>query len=137
MPTATTIPELYLVEIKVDDWERAVRWYAEVLGLRLVLSDQANRFALLEAGPGRIALKHGAPSARRDNVRLTFRVDDLEGERARLLAQGLNVGEPAENAAEGYREIRLTDPEGTPITFFQWRADPPTSTQSSRSSQAG
>ncbi len=123
MPTEPSNPELFLVEIKVADWERAVRWYAEVLGLRPVLSDPANRFALLGAGTGRVGLKQGLPGSGRALVRLIFRVDDLDAEHERLRAQGVTVGDPSENTVEGYREIRLSDPEGTPITLFQWRND--------------
>lgn len=42
--------ELAFPEIRVIDWPRAVRWYVEVMGLRLVLEDVAHQFALLGAG---------------------------------------------------------------------------------------
>jgi predicted enzyme related to lactoylglutathione lyase len=111
---------LFLTEIKVTDWSGQVRWYAETLGLRLTLEDASHEYALLEAGPGRVALKGGAPpDLARDAVRLVFEVADLDAERDRLARRDLAVG-PPEESPEGYRAIRLRDPEGTPITLFCW-----------------
>jgi predicted enzyme related to lactoylglutathione lyase len=113
---------LYLTEIKVTDWHRLVRWYVETLGLRLVLEDAAHEYALLDAAGGRVALKGGgSPGLPRDVVRLVFEVADLEAERDRLARHGEAVS-PPEESPEGYRAIRLRDPEGTPITLFCWEA---------------
>jgi predicted enzyme related to lactoylglutathione lyase len=110
----------FVTEIVVTDWPRTVRWYVEALRLSLLLEDAPRRYALLGAGPGRLALKGGAPSgAPRDGVRLIFEVDDLDSERERLARLDVAVG-PPEDSPEGYRAIRLCDPEGTPITLFRW-----------------
>ncbi len=115
-------PELFLTEIKVTDWPRAVRWYVEILGLRVVLSDPGSRYALLAAGSGRLALKGDDDGAEinREAVRLVFQVEDAEAERARLAELGVAVGPLRLIPRESYREIRLADPEGTPITLFSW-----------------
>ena len=55
----------------------------------------------------------------RDLVRLIFQVADLDETRRGLVGQGVEVTEPTESD-EGYREIRLRDPEGTPIHLFSW-----------------
>ena len=113
--------EFFMTEIRVFDWPRTVRWYIETLGLRSLMHDEPNGFALLGAGHGRLALRRGV--ARCEAVyhaRLHFRVADVETERARLLAAGIPVTEPVENDRESYREIRLNDPEGTAITLFSW-----------------
>jgi predicted enzyme related to lactoylglutathione lyase len=117
---------LYLTEIKVTDWSGMVRWYAAILGLRLALEDAAHQYALLEAGTGagRIALKGGRaeseslPSA---TVRLVFEVANVDAQRDRLAGCGVAVSLP-EESLEGYRAIRLCDPEGMPITLFSWKA---------------
>ena len=111
---------LDFVEIAASDWRLSVNWYVEVLGLSVVLEDEAGRFALLDAGTARIAIKESGPVAGRKGARLVFRVDDLDAERSRLLGLGLAVPDPVDNLAEGYHEVRLSDPDGTPITLFAW-----------------
>jgi catechol 2,3-dioxygenase-like lactoylglutathione lyase family enzyme len=111
--------ELFLVEVVVRDWAASSRWYVDVLGLRPILEDRDGRFLLLEAGSGRVALKERSPLADRGAVRLIFRVADVDSTRDRLIGLGVEVG-PASESAEGYREIRLTDPDGTPIRLFAW-----------------
>ena len=53
--------DLYLVELAVADWPASVAWYRDRLGLRVELLDDANEYALLAAGPARLALKAGQP----------------------------------------------------------------------------
>jgi len=111
--------ELFLTEIKVSDWAGTLRWYVETLGMRLLLEDSDHQYALLASGPGRLALKGGSPEGlHRDHVRLVFRVEDLETELERLIGQGVALAPPVDNPVEGYREVRLHDPEGTPIRLF-------------------
>jgi glyoxylase I family protein len=109
--------------IKVADWARAVAWYVDVLGLMAVLSDSENQFALLAAGTGRLAIQGDPllrPSESPAAVRLVFLVPDVDHERHRLITRGVEVAAPIENTCEGYREIRLHDPEGTAVTLFSW-----------------
>jgi len=95
----------------------------ETLGLLTVLTDAEHKFALLAAGNGRLAIQEeSAPKAADapDGARLVFLVPDIDGERGRLIGRGAEVSAPIENAIEGYREIRLHDPDGTPLTLFSW-----------------
>lgn len=108
--------DLFMVEVRAADWPGVVSWYRDVLGLPVLLVDEEGRFALLDAGPGHVAIKEGGGA--RGAVRLVFRVKDVENERARLRALGVAVGEVVVNPSEGYREVRLDDPEGTPIRLF-------------------
>lgn len=113
--------ELAFPEIRVVDWSRAVRWYVEVMGLRLVLEDVAHQFALLGAGGSRLALKAGGGRGGvTPTVRLVFRVNNVEAERERLIARGVDVGPTVENRAEAYQSVTLADCDGTPITLFSW-----------------
>ena len=68
--------DLYLVELTVADWPAAVAWYRDRLGLPVELIDEPNRYALLAAGPGRVALKAGTPTP--GTTTLVFRVADLD-----------------------------------------------------------
>ncbi len=113
------LPELFMVEIRLANWEVSSRWYRDVLGLLPILEDQGRRFLLLGAGAGRVALKEGPASGDRGAVRLIFQVGDVDAARNRLIALGNSVSEPTQSD-EGYREVRLTDPEGTPIHLFSW-----------------
>jgi catechol 2,3-dioxygenase-like lactoylglutathione lyase family enzyme len=106
---------LYMTELVVSDFAAAVAWYRDRLGLRLLLLDGPNRFALLQgADSGRLALKAGVP--RPGGVALHFEVADLAAELARLGAADLVVKE----SAEGYREAFLTDPDGYAVGLFEW-----------------
>jgi predicted enzyme related to lactoylglutathione lyase len=118
-PSSDPTIELFMVEVRVADWAASARWYVEVLGLRPILEDRQRRFLLLEAGSARVTLKEGSGSCDREAVRLIFRVSDIDAARARLVGLGVAVSEPT-RSAEGYREVHLSDPEGTPIHLFAW-----------------
>jgi catechol 2,3-dioxygenase-like lactoylglutathione lyase family enzyme len=111
--------DLFMVEVRVADWAASSRWYVDVLGLRPTLEDRERRFLLLEAGSGRVALKEGPVIPERGAVRLIFRVGDVAAERERLVGLGVAVS-AISGSAEGYREVRLADPDGTPIRLFSW-----------------
>ncbi len=109
--------------LRVSDWASQVRWYTETLGLELVLRDDRNEFAFLAAGAGRLGLQGGRRGvAARSKARLVFQVPDLDRQRERLVAAGVDVSEPIENHEESYREARLHDPEGNSLTLFTWTA---------------
>ena len=114
---------LFMVEIRVVDWRRSVAWYRDVLGLRVALEDPAGGFALLEAGSGggRVAIKGGSAGATGDRAgcRLVFEVEDVDRLGAELAARGVAVAGPFASA-EGYREVRVVDPDGTAIGLFSW-----------------
>jgi len=117
-------PALFMTEIRAVDWRGAVDWYRDVLGLNLSFRDESGGFALFSTGEGRLAVKKADPETSADDrshVRLVFRVADVDAEHGRLSALGVEATEPADHPREPYREIRLTAPEGTPITLFAWK----------------
>jgi hypothetical protein len=115
--------ELFMTVVRVAEWPRMVRWYLDTLGLAAVLLDHENQFALLAAGQGRLGLQgvkgFRDPTARH-KVRLVFQVPDVDSERGKLIERGVFVTEPFNNAEEGYREVRLRDPDGNSLTLFAW-----------------
>jgi predicted enzyme related to lactoylglutathione lyase len=125
-PLATTEParlDLFMTVIRVARWQSTVRWYINQLGLAPILLDSQHEFALLAAGSGRLGVqgfKEARAAAGPGKVRLVFQVRDLDAERQRLIEQGIAVGAPIENPAEGYREVRLQDPEGYSLRLFAW-----------------
>lgn len=112
--------KLFMAEICVADFDRSLAWYRDTLGLPVVLDDSPKRFALLDAGAARIALKERRDGGLGADVRLVFEVEDLDREHQRLSDLGESPGPISENRAERYREFRLTDPDGTPIMVFAW-----------------
>ena len=48
--------DLFLVELAVTDWPASVAWYRDRLGLAVELLDEANNYALLTAGAGRVGV---------------------------------------------------------------------------------
>src|SRR3954464_8992356 len=110
--------DLYLVELTVATWPTSVAWYRDGLGLTVELLDHANRFALLAAGPARLALKVGHPSP--GSTKVTFRVTDLDAELARLERAGVVPASPVRTSPEGYRAASLLDPDGHRVELFEW-----------------
>lgn len=106
-----------MTELAVGDFAASVSWYRDRFGLRVVLLDAANQFALLQGGDGgRLALKVGTPAP--GGVTLHFEVADLTAELARLGAAETSVRE----SPEGYREAFLRDPDGYAVGLFEWLA---------------
>jgi predicted enzyme related to lactoylglutathione lyase len=118
--------DLFMTVVRVMDWSATVPWYIETLGMVPVLIDADHEFALLAAGDGRLGFK-GIKSHRteheRTRVRFVFQVSDVDRERQRLVERGIVVSAPFDNPEEGYREVRLHDPEGNSLTMFTW-SDP-------------
>ncbi len=110
--------ELYLIELTVRDWPASVSWYRDRLGLAVLLTDEPNQFALLAAGPARIAIKAGLPVP--GSATITFLVSNLEGELSRLAAQGITPLGPIRSSPEGYRIARFHDPDGYRLDLFEW-----------------
>jgi catechol 2,3-dioxygenase-like lactoylglutathione lyase family enzyme len=108
---------LSFVELAVRDWPASVAWYRDVLGLELLQADDG-RFALFAAGAARLALKAGEPAP--GGALLAFEVDQLEGWQERLRARGVELDGPIKASAEGYRRLRLRDPDGHAVTLFEW-----------------
>jgi predicted enzyme related to lactoylglutathione lyase len=113
-------PGLYCVELRTDQWERAVQWYREALGMRVLVRAVDDGYALFEAGETRLAIL-GRRNAGDASPRwsLGFEVHDLEVVSQRLLQAGSQVTRPRSNA-EGFQEIITSDPDGNTIRLFAW-----------------
>ena len=104
-----------------SDMDRAVRFYGQVLGLRLVHQDQS-KWAEFDAGPLRLAL-HAAVEdpAPEPGGTVVFRVEDLDAARAEIEARGAEFEEPA-GEIEGYaRFASLRDPDGNLVDLIEYR----------------
>jgi predicted enzyme related to lactoylglutathione lyase len=115
--------DLFMTVVRVAQWSKIVEWYVDTLRLVPVLMDPPHEFAFLAAGQGRLGLQ-GVKGAKEptvpSKVRLVFEVKDVDSERRRLIERGVEVSVPFDNRKEGYREIRLHDPDGNSLTLFAW-----------------
>jgi predicted enzyme related to lactoylglutathione lyase len=106
----------------VSDMDRAVRFYQDVVGLRLRRRDGSN-WAEFDAGPTRFAL-HGAVEGKplqRGGATAVFRVDDLDAARAVLESRGAPFDEHV-GEVEGFaRFASLRDPDGNAIQLIEYR----------------
>jgi catechol 2,3-dioxygenase-like lactoylglutathione lyase family enzyme len=123
LATEQTPLDLFMTVVQVTNWPMIVKWYTDTLGLVPIVLDGEHEFALLEAGSGRLGLK-GVKAAHaaheRIKIRLVFQVADVDVERARLVERGVVVSPVFDNREEGYREVRLHDPDGNSLTIFAW-----------------
>ena len=110
-----------MVTVQVRDFDAAVAWYRDVLGLS-VLSLEPDEFcmlvppgsqwpalALATDHPDRISSRPGS------GWTPTLVVDDFDATVAELRQQGVTFDAEEEGGDEGYRLVRVLDPEGNPI----------------------
>jgi predicted enzyme related to lactoylglutathione lyase len=106
------------------DMDRAVKFYQEVLGLRLLRRDGSN-WSMFDAGPVRLAL-HGAVEGRpleTGGATAVFEVDDLDAARAALEERGAEFEEHV-GEVEGYaRFATLRDPDGNRIQIIEYAGE--------------
>ena len=116
----SVVERLDLVFYWVTDMERAVSFYRDVLGLKLLRQDGATwaefdaggrRFALHSAGDGQPVGGGGATAV--------FAVGDLHLAKTELSARGVRFVH--EGDVEGYaRFASFLDPEGNPVQLIEY-----------------
>jgi len=85
-----------------------------------------------DAGFNLIFLRTGLASFKPENMRgrradgllVAFVVDDVDGEYARVQAEGVPITTPIETEPWGERYFQVTDPNGVVIQLVQWMAEP-------------
>jgi uncharacterized glyoxalase superfamily protein PhnB len=120
------------VSLNVEDVPASSAFLAEHFGFRQELA--ADGFASLareDAGMHVAFLRRGLPilpDDQRDQhatgLILAFTVDDLEGELARLRAEGVAITMPLTVEAWGERLFQVTDPNGVIVQLMDWAARP-------------
>jgi len=130
------VSELRLV-ITVDDYERALAFYRDALGMREFAAYDApngGRVTLLDAGRATVELADAAQADYIDDVevgrrvagrlRIAFEVPDAAAATDRLAAAGAAVIAPPTRTPWDSLNARLDAPAGLHITVFQ-ELDPP------------
>ena len=122
-PPTVSQPSLFSVELRTPHWGRLVAWYREALGLRVLVRVIDDEYALLQAGDTRLAIMgRAAPGEASGRWSLGFEVADLDAAYDRLRTMAASVAAPTENP-EGFRELRVADPDGNRIRLFAWAED--------------
>ncbi len=131
---ASAVHELRLV-VTAPDFEDAVRFYRDVLGLRehLAISAPEGRVVILDAGRATLEIADAAQADYIDAVevgrrvagpiRVAFRVTDAEATTRKLEAGGAEVLAEPTPTPWGSLNARLEGPAGLQLTLF---GDPPT-----------
>ena len=105
----------------VLDLDRAIKFYTEVLGLRLSSRDVVARLdidgILLELVP----TTEPSLLAGKGNARLALRVADIKKATAGLQSKAVEVS-PVQEVENGYLAM-LTDPDGNEILLWQYRQE--------------
>jgi len=131
MPTHRPVLQLRLV-VEVDDYETALRFYRDALGLAEQAAYQGRgdaRVVILDAGRATLELANRAQRRMIDEIevghltdgqiRVAFEVQDVEDRTARLVQAGAElVAEPVETPWRS-RNSRLRGPGGLQLTLFQ------------------
>jgi len=119
-PPLPNEPELYCVELLTAQWEKMVAWYRNAIGLRSLFRVVDDGYALLAAGPARLAIVATADAVQAaSRCTLALEVDDLAAASARIRAAGTQADAPR-LTAEGYEELVTAEPDGNPIRLFAW-----------------
>lgn len=125
----TEVDELR-VALTVDDFDSALRFYRDALGLREIAdwSSDDGRVVLLEAGRATLELLDGPQAAHVDDVevgrrvtgpvRLAIGVDDADAVAAVLAGAGAQREADPVTTPWGDRNARLRGPGGMQLTLF-------------------
>ncbi|WP_052848038.1 VOC family protein [Streptomyces avicenniae] len=118
------------VSLTVEDVAASSAFLTAHFGFREEMA--ADGFASLsrdDAGMNVIFLRRGLPSLPADQrdvhatgLILAFVVDDLEGELARLRAEGVEITMPLTDEEWGERAFQVRDPNGVIVQLVDWNA---------------
>lgn len=115
---------LRVVRVFVTDWERAVRFYTQTLGIPASFRSDEMGWAQLATGEGELALELARPddAEARDLVGrflgVSLQVPDLDATYARLVERGVEFLEPPARQAWGGVLAHLRDPDGNVVTLL-------------------
>jgi catechol 2,3-dioxygenase-like lactoylglutathione lyase family enzyme len=117
------------VSLNVDDVAASSAFLTRHFGFREQMS--ADGFASLtrdDAGMNVVFLRRGLPSLPADQrdepaagLIIAFVVDDLEGELARLRAEGVTITMPLTVEQWGERAFQVRDPNGVIVQLVDWQ----------------
>jgi catechol 2,3-dioxygenase-like lactoylglutathione lyase family enzyme len=101
------------------DMDRAVGFYADVVGLPLVRRE-GNEWAELDAGSVRFALHHSKEESAAASGTIVLRVDELDAARWTLEERGAVFDAFVGEVAGFARFATFRDPDGNPIQIIEY-----------------
>jgi uncharacterized glyoxalase superfamily protein PhnB len=118
------------VSLNVDDVPASARFLTTHFGFTEKMSaDGFVSLAREDAGMNVVFLRRGMDMLPEDQrhdhaagLILAFEVDDLEGELARLQAEGVTVTMPLRSEEWGERAFQVRDPNGVIVELLAWNA---------------
>jgi lactoylglutathione lyase len=116
--------KLYAVRVFVTDWERALRFYTETLGIPVASRSDELGWAQLATGEGQLALERTAPDDDEAQdlvgrfVGVSLEVADIDATYETLVGRGVSfLGPPAKQPWGGVL-AHLRDPDGNVVTLL-------------------
>jgi lactoylglutathione lyase len=128
------LDRLAYVILYVEDLDRSVRFYRDVIGVALRFADDAfaeldtegTRFGLFPRsrlpdllGPKAVAEPTGGPADRTPGAEVCFVVPDVDHQAERLRAAGAEVLSGPTDRPWGHRTLHLRDPDGHVVELAQ------------------
>lgn len=111
------VERISAVTLKVKDMQVSVKFYRDILGLRLIYGSERSSFSSFcttEEQYAILNLEQGDPG--REWGRIIFYVDDVDQVWAHLKQFGLRANAPAD-ATWGERYFHVLDPDGHELSF--------------------
>jgi predicted enzyme related to lactoylglutathione lyase len=115
---------LFAVRVFVTDWERAVHFYTETLGIPTTYRNDDMGWAQLATGRGQLALERVTPDDEETRdlvgrfVGVSLEVPDIELTYKTLVERGVEFLAPPEKQPWGGMLAHLRDPDNNVITLL-------------------
>ena len=115
---------LFVVRVFVRDWDRAIRFYTETLGIPTTFRSDEMGWAQLATGEGQLALERVAPDDAESDalvgrfVGVSLSVPDVQKAYETLVERGVAFLGPPEVQPWGGTLAHLRDPEGNVLTLL-------------------
>jgi len=116
---------LLLIRVFVTDWERALHFYGDTLGIPIASRSDALHWAELDTGAAHLAIEQLAPDDPEHSslvgrfLGVSLAVADIYATCARLVERGVDFLEPPTRMPWGGVLAHLRDPEGNVLTLVE------------------
>ena len=116
--------KLHLVRIFVSDWQRAVAFYTETLGMTASFCDDEMGWAQLDTGGSQLAIERLAPDDPEAAdlvgrfVGVSLEVEDIDATYERLVGRGVDFVEAPQRQPWGGVLAHFRDPDGNVLTLL-------------------